>query len=174
MNKIRHFLVAVLSLAALQAFAQWQWVDKDGRKVFSDRPPPAEVQDKNILKRPPGKGTASGSVAAVPTPAGALGTTGGTAEAPADKPVVSGVDKSLDEKKKKLAEADAAKRKADQERITSAKADNCARAKQAKAGYASGMRIARVNEKGERQVLDEAARTAEIKRLEGIIEADCQ
>ncbi|WP_216088085.1 DUF4124 domain-containing protein, partial [Shigella flexneri] len=31
-----------------------QWVDKDGRKVFSDRPPPVDVPAKNILKQPGG------------------------------------------------------------------------------------------------------------------------
>ncbi|MES2052695.1 MAG: DUF4124 domain-containing protein, partial [Pseudomonadota bacterium] len=41
----------VLALAgasfSLTALAQWQWLDKDGRKVFSDRSPPAEVQEKD-------------------------------------------------------------------------------------------------------------------------------
>jgi hypothetical protein len=32
--------------------AQWQWIDKDGRKVYSDRSPPSDIQEKNILKRP--------------------------------------------------------------------------------------------------------------------------
>ncbi|MBP8183230.1 MAG: DUF4124 domain-containing protein, partial [Rhodoferax sp.] len=41
------------------ASAQWQWVGKDGHKVFSDRAPPPEVQEKDILKRPGGKATAA-------------------------------------------------------------------------------------------------------------------
>ncbi|MBF9265764.1 DUF4124 domain-containing protein, partial [Paracidovorax cattleyae] len=39
---------------ALGASAQWQWIDKDGRKVFSDRPPPTDVPARNILKQPGG------------------------------------------------------------------------------------------------------------------------
>ena len=31
-------LLAVACTWALGAAAQWQWIDKDGRKVFSDRP----------------------------------------------------------------------------------------------------------------------------------------
>ena len=47
-------LLAVACTWALGAAAQWQWIDKDGRKVFSDRPPPAEVPAKSILKQPGG------------------------------------------------------------------------------------------------------------------------
>ncbi|MEK9952912.1 MAG: DUF4124 domain-containing protein [Curvibacter sp.] len=43
MNMIRSLLVLAGCLYALSASAQWQWLDKDGRRVFSDRPPPAEV-----------------------------------------------------------------------------------------------------------------------------------
>ena len=47
-------LLAVACTWARGAAAQWQWIDKDGRKVFSDRPPPADIQEKNILKQPGG------------------------------------------------------------------------------------------------------------------------
>ena len=36
------------------------------------------------------------------------------------------------------------------------------------------MRIARTNEKGEREVLDDAARASEVKRAQSIIDSDCQ
>ena len=44
-------LIAACSLS-LSAAAQWQWIDKDGRKVFSDRPPAADIKDKDIVKQP--------------------------------------------------------------------------------------------------------------------------
>ena len=92
----------------------------------------------------------------------------------ASAPKLSGVDKELVEKKKKATEAEAAKRKTEQDRNLKAKSDNCARAKQAKASYESGMRLARVNEKGEREIVGDAARATEINRLQAIIESDCQ
>lgn len=91
----------------------------------------------------------------------------------ASAPKLSGVDKDLSERKKKVTEAEAAKRKLEQEKIVKTKSDNCARAKQAKASYESGMRVARMNEKGEREIVDDTMRTAEIKRLQTIIESDC-
>ena len=44
----------------------------------------------------------------------------------------------------------------------------------AKATLESGMRMARVNDKGEREVLDDAQRAAELKRVNAIIASDCK
>ena len=54
MNSIRALLVALACAVPVVCIAQWQWVDKDGRKVFSDQPPPPDVPAKNILKQPTG------------------------------------------------------------------------------------------------------------------------
>lgn len=154
----------------MAASAQWQWIDKDGRKVFSDRAPPGDISDKSILKRPGARATPAGATA---EPAAI------TAAAPAPQetasaPKLSGVDKELAEKKKKAEEAEVAKRKAEEEKILKAKIENCARAKQAKTSFSSGVRIARTNAQGEREVMDDAARTAEVKRIQAVIDADCR
>ena len=158
---IRPLLCLAACLYALTASAQWQWLDKDGRKVFSDRPPPAEVPEKNILKRP-GRGMSTMPAAT-------------TTVAPAPGPTTpSGLDKALQDKKKQADDANAAKRKAEEERIARAKADNCARAQQAKANFDSGIRMARINENGERVIYDDAARAAEVERLQSIINENCR
>ena len=149
----------------MAASAQWQWIDKDGRKVFSDRAPPTDVLDKNILKRPAGRATS-----AVATPV----EPGSAPPEAVNAPKVSGVDKELAEKKKKAEEAEAAKRKADEEKVVKAKVENCARAKQAKSNFDSGGRIARNNDKGEREVMDDAARSTEVKRIQSVIDDDCK
>ncbi len=161
---------------SLAASAQWQWTDKDGRKVFSDRAPPADVLEKNILKRPGGRGTSAGAteMPAASTAATASVTAASAPEGAASAPRLSGVDKDLADKKKKAEEAEVAKRKAEEERIVKAKIENCARAKQAKASLGSGMRMARTNEKGEREVLDDAGRASEIKRIQAIVDSDCK
>lgn len=159
---------------SVAASAQWQWVDKDGRKVFSDRAPPSDVLEKNIVKRPGVRSTAdpssdnvlqsnqNGPTAGAPTPPNA-----------ANVPQLSGVDKELAEKKKQAEQAEIAKRKAEEEKRLQAKQENCSRAKQAKATYDSGMRMAKTNEKGEREILDEADRASETKRIQAVIDADC-
>lgn len=156
-------MVGLVCAVSLPASAQWQWTDKEGRKVFSDRPPPVDIPDKNILKRPASPGKTSDA-----EPAAGAAPQGG-----ASSPKISGVDKQLMEKKKQAADAQAAQRKADEEKMALTRADNCARARLAKAGFDSGRRISRTNEKGERELLDEAARADESRRIQSIIDSDC-
>jgi hypothetical protein len=177
MNPIRHFLIVGACLISMAASAQWQWTDKDGRKVYSDRAPPADILEKNILKRPGGRGAPSGTTDAPAS--GALTAVGSAtaASAPqgaASAPRLSGVDKELAEKKKKAEDAEVAKRKEEEDRNLKAKVENCARAKQAKTSFDSGIRIARTNDKGEREVMDDAVRAAEVKRIQSIIDSDCK
>ena len=145
------FFVTIGGAFALTAWAQWQWIDKDGRKVFSDRSPPAEIQEKNILKRP-------GNHQLVPVSASAA------ALSKASAPRLSGKDAQLE----------ARKRQAEAEKIEKARADNCERARKGLASFQSGVRIAIINAKGEREIMDDNARALETKRLQGIADSDCQ
>ncbi|MBI2770736.1 MAG: DUF4124 domain-containing protein [Burkholderiales bacterium] len=166
------FRIVSLALAcALPAvtWAQWVWVDKDGRKVFSDQAPPADIPAKSVIKQP---GGARLSVAAAEPEAAASGAA--KPAKPASAPRLSGKDKELEEKKKLADAAEAEKKKADDEKRAKVQADNCARAKQTKANFDSGTRIARTNAKGEREVLDDAARAAETKHLQDVIATDCK
>jgi type IV secretory pathway VirB10-like protein len=159
-----HIALLVLALPSV-CFAQWQWVDKDGRKVYSDQAPPPSVPAKNILRQPGVKGIppAAAEAAAVAEPA----------KPQASAPKLSGKDKQLEERKKQLDAAEAEKKKAQEEETAKLRAENCTRAKGAKTTYDSGIRIARTNEKGEREFLDDAARAAEAKRIQSIIARDC-
>lgn len=176
MKYAHKILMFSLCLVSLAASAQWQWTDKDGRKVFSDRAPPADILEKNILKRPAGRTTPPTAAAtslngAAPAPAIAAAS---APQGSASTPKLSGVEKELLEKKKKAEEAELAKRKAEEERIVKAKIENCARAKQAKTSFNSGIRISRINEKGEREIMDDTSRAAEAKRIQSIIDSDCK
>ena len=161
-------------LFALSALAQWQYIDRDGRKVFSDRAPSADIQEKNILKRPPGsvrattaaEAEAARTVAANPAPA--------VSAAKANAPKLSGKDSELEAKKKKAEEDEASKKKAEDEKVAKTKAENCDRAKNGLATLQSGVRLAAVNAKGEREVYDDAKRAAESKRMQEIIDASCK
>ena len=174
-------IVLGFCLFSLSAFAQWTWVDKDGRKIFSDTAPPAEVPEKNILKRPGGRG---GAVAAVKPPLNADGVADPAATAAsapasaaqnaASAPKLSSVDKELEKKKKEKEDAEVAKRKEEEQRVTKAKIENCARAKTAKTTLDSGARIGVTNAKGERDVMEDSARMVEAKRVQGIIDSSCK
>lgn len=177
MKLLKNLFAWGLLCACTLAVAQWQWLDKDGRKVFSDRAPPPDILEKNIIKRPNNRNRAP----IAPAPAdNANGTSPAGQNSAAAIPVLPasgakglGVDKELEAKKKQAADAEAAKKKADEERVAKAKIENCARAKQAKANLDSGARIGRVNAAGEREIMDEAARAAEGKRLQTVMATDC-
>jgi hypothetical protein len=150
------------ALACGSALAQWQWVDETGRRVFSDTAPPLSVPEKNILKRP-------GSHAQPASPPAPVAAPNETLEAPK----LSTRDSALEARKKQAEEAEQAKKKADEERQAKLRAESCERAQRAKATLDSGIRLATTNAKGEREILDDAGRAAEAKRLDGIIRADC-
>jgi Domain of unknown function (DUF4124) len=158
---------------ALAAFAQWQWIDKDGHKVYSDRSPPSDIQEQDILRRPGGAvrsaATAPRDSAAVPSVAAASAPAGKTSV-----PKLSGKDTQLEARKKQAEEAEAASKKAEEEKVAAAKNENCGRARRGVAGFESGVRIATTNAKGEREIMDDKARAVETKRLQDIVAADCQ
>ncbi len=170
------FGFSVLALATTTALAQWQWVEKDGRKIFSDRAPPAEIQDKDILKRPAGAPRGAAPPALTPETAG-LARPVTAASAPglrASAPKPTGKDAELEAKKKKADDDEAAKKKAEEDKASKIKADNCERAKTGLATLQSGVRMSSVNAKGEREVYDDAKRGAEIKRTQEVIDASCK
>lgn len=156
MNMHKLLLLALACTWSVGALAQWQWIDKDGRKVFSDRPPPQDVPDSKVLKQPRFTPRAPAAPAAAASTAG------------------TGKDKEL-EKKKAQAEADeAAKQKAAEAKQAAARADNCNRAKEAKAVFETGKPMRKPDAQGELVFLDEAGRAAELRRIQSIIDADCK
>ncbi len=159
----RSILLAVATtLACTAAVAQWQWVDSSGRKVFSDTPPPPGIPDKDILKR--------ASPAAVRPAAQAPAAP--SAPAPT-APQISGRDEQLEARKKQAEAQEQALKKAEADKLAKARQDNCERAKRSKAALDSGVRMATTNAKGEREIMDDAARAAEAKRVNEIIQSSC-
>lgn len=168
MKLFRLLTLAVACAAPALALAQWQWVDKTGRKVFSDQPPPPDIPASSILRQPGGR-TAAPAAAAPAPQAEAAPAKPGTLGAPK----VTGKDPALEEKRKRAEAAEAEKAKAEEAKLAQDRAENCQKAKRAKATLDSGMRISRLNDKGEREVLDDATRDRETKTNEAIIARDC-
>lgn len=146
------------------ADAQWKWRDKSGQINISDLPPPRDIPDKDVLSRPP----VEARRAAAPQAAASA------ASAPGVSALRAPVDPEL-QARKRAAEQDAAARaKADEEKLAAARAENCRRARSQVATLESGQRLARVNDKGEREVIDEQTRADELRRAREIIASDCR
>jgi len=158
---------AVLLLVSLPAEAQWKWKDKGGRIQYSDLPPPVGTPEQDILSRPSAQRRATIAPAVPASSASGLPTPASGALTPRT------VDPELEANRKK-GEADlAAKKKAEEDRIAAAKADNCTRARTQLRTYESGVRLMQTNEKGEREYVDDKQRADETKRAKDTIAADC-
>lgn len=166
MKAVRIALLALVCSAPLAASAQWQWLDHSGRKVFSDKAPPPDIAPERILRQPGGRG---GRAIEVAPPVAAA-----QPAAAASLPKPSGRDKALEDKKKQFEAAEAEKKKAEDQKIAAMRLENCNRARASKANFDTGVRISRVNDKGEREILDDAQRAAEVKHLNDVIARDCK
>lgn len=158
-------LAALLGLTlALPAAAQWKWRDKAGQTQYSDLPPPRGVPESEILQRP----AASTFRRSAPVAAPASGASAAPLAA------ARGSEPELEARRKKVEQDVLEKRKAEEAKVAAARAENCARAKDQMRTLDSGLRLARINAKGEREVLDDAARAAETKRGREMIASECK
>ncbi len=160
--KMNHLLALLFACAfPLAGFAQWQWIDQDGRKVYSDRAPPPDIAQKNILKQPAGS---------IRTLASAAPEAAASA-APAPKPL--GKDPVLEAKKKQADDEENAKRKNATDKQAQDRAQNCERARNSLTVLKSGIRMKAPNASGEVEYLSDAGRAAEISRVQAIVSSDC-
>lgn len=153
--------LSLLCLLAQPATAQWVWKDENGRVTASDRPPPKNVPDKDIVSRP--QPVLVRTAPAASAPAGA---------APA-APVPTAVERELEARKRSVEQAQEAATRAAEQKLAEQRAENCRRARSHQTGLESGQRIARTNDKGEREILDDKGRAEELRRAREVIASDC-
>src|SRR5213596_2919919 len=146
MNPMRHgyvwvacILAAALMSAESGAAALYKWTDASGRVVYSDQPPPGNVKSE-VLKGPP---------------------------PPANPNAVKDLaNKELEYRQRQLDKAEASAKAEKDSAAAKARADNCTQVKGEMQQLAQGeLSIYRINEKGERVLMDDASRRAERERL---------
>ena len=160
-------LTAAALTLALPAMAQWQWIDKDGHKVFSDQAPPSDVKEKDILKRPGVRITAS-------PPANDQASVSAARASTASAPKPAAKETELEAKKKQAEKDEAVLKKAENEKQAKARQENCESAKVALQTLQSGVRIATTNAAGEREIIDDAKRADQTKRAMDVADTNCK
>lgn len=141
-------VACALALAPLASAQMYKYVDKNGKTVYTDQPPPdAESRPMHV-------------------PSSAVGNAPATAKSAVqqDKELQKGRDKAKEAAKK--SEETQARAKADEER--------CDSAKQAYAQYAQGGRIAKLNDKGEKVFLGDDEIDAERNRARARMDEVCK
>ncbi len=150
--------LALLALTPL-AQAQWKWKDADGRVQYSDRPPPPNVSDKDILQRPPNVTR----IAATPMATGASGAAS-AASAPG-RPASEASSRDKIERERK-AQEDKAR--------NDAMAENCREAQNQMRLLESGVRLRTGAPGGESQPMTDAMRADRARQMQAVITANCK
>jgi hypothetical protein len=150
-TSLRLALILTTCLASVSTWAQWQWIDAQGKNVFSDIAPPTSVPEKNILRKP-------GLSAPEAT------TTAPQTTAPSE------LGKKVEDMKSK----EDAQTQAQKEREAQQLADNCNRARRSQAGLQAGTRIGVTNDKGEQDFMSEQTRAAELQRIDEYLQSYCR
>lgn len=174
MNLPSRLLLAAVSAAALTcsmpADAQWAWRDAAGKMVFSDQPPPKSVPAREIVRQPAAAASRPG--AAVPAPGEVPSAEAKATPARAGSPGVAGREIESRYRQQQLAESE--KKAADEEARRVLEAENCERLRAYQRALEGGHRIARINAAGEKEILGDATRAAEIERTRTQIEQSCR
>lgn len=144
--------IAAISLlfAATSALAQiYTWKDENGRTVMSDKPPVGKVQQKRVVKTPPVSESA----------------------APAPKSLA---EKEMEFRKEQQERQEKAKKSEEDQAQAAKRKENCDGARRNLQLYQSGERIARRNDSGEREFLDDDQRAAETARAQKAVSEWCK
>lgn len=176
---IRAALISIsCSLLACNALAQWQWLDESGRKTFSDRPPPAHIPEKNILKAPAVAGTLPISSALPQAEVPEEVKAAEAAEAEAAKQAAAQQQTQAEEalRQKQAALAQAAEAKQQEEELAQRmrqRQENCGRAQAALRTLNSNAALAQPGADGQPTVMSSAQRQQEIRRMQDVVTRDC-
>jgi len=175
MNLASRLLLAAVSAAALTcpmpADAQWAWRDAAGKMVYSDQPPPKSVPARDIVRQP-AAAAASRPSAAVPAPGEVPSAAAKASPAPAGAPSVA--EREIESRRRQQQLAESEKKAVDEDTRRIQEAENCERLRAYQRALEGGHRIARINAAGEKEILGDATRTAEIERTRAQIEQSCR
>lgn len=162
------FAIAGLLLAAPVLSGTWQWRDAAGQMVYSDQPPPSSVPTSRIVRAPapsqgggaqPATAAAAAARAAVPT---AVPTAPG-----------NWIEKEQASRKRALEREEAERRQAADREQAARNVRACEEARGALRTLDSGLRVSYVDERGERQILDDAARARRAEAVRQEITRNC-
>lgn len=159
---------ALLLLALASAQAQYVWKDSKGQMHASDQPPPRDVADKDVIRRP-----AATKPATVPAAAPASAAAAAAAAA-RPRSASAPVDPELAQRRARAEQEAKAKAQADAQRIAAQRAENCQRARAHLATLESGTRLVRVDAQGDRIVVEDAVRNREAAEARSVMASDCR
>ena len=169
--KLLPLLLATFVLTSISGLSQaeiYKWKDKDGKVRYSDTPPPSNVKQEAIIgKKKPAEPTGKEPLAPVDK-----ASTAPVAGIPKNPEPPTNPEDLAAEKRQQNAEAEK-KNKQEKEAEAKRKAENCSAAKANMETYTQGGRVYKMNEKGERQYMDESDFKAGKEQAQQEINENC-
>lgn len=141
------------------AQAQYIWVDENGRKQYSDLPPPPSIPDSRILRQP------DAWMPAAPA-------SGPQAE-PGKPAVPTLAERDAEFRKRRAERAEQEKKAQEEARVAAENKRHCERVRQHQKALESGVRMVRRDANGEQAFLDDADRKRELREARQVL-AECK
>lgn len=162
-------LVACASFAMAQS--RFIWTDENGRKVYSDNPPPVSVPRAKILKGIDQIGKAPPTPIAPSPSVASSGTKSGTDAK--EKGPLTLAERDAESKKANKSATEKAKESAEKSEVERVRQERCGQLRTYLASLESGNRISRTNASGEREVVDDETRKKEAEQTKASISKEC-
>ena len=165
--KLQNLLCVICVLMALPMLANaeiYKWKDKDGTVRYTDTPPPSNIKQESI----------SGKKFTKPTGQAPLAPVANTNATMSKEPAAAGVnaEDAAARLRQQNAEADKNNKK-EKEAQAKIKEENCKASKANLASYQQGGRVYKMNEKGEREYLDDAGLKAGAEKAQKEVSEYC-
>ena len=167
MMKLQNLLCVMCVLIALPIIANaeiYKWKDKDGTVRYTDTPPPSNIKQEPISGKKLTKPTGQAPLAPV---ANIANTAGKVPNQNLESP-----DEIAAKLRQKNAETEK-NNKNEKEAQTKIKEENCKASKANLASYQQGGRVYKMNEKGEREYLDDAGLKAGAEKAQKEVSEYC-
>lgn len=153
--------LGIVSTIAVSAQAEtYQWKDANGRTIVSDTPPPGSA-----IKGSRALGTSPAPVSEKPKSEEASK----TADAPK-----SNAEKDMEFKKRQQEAKEKADKDSKEKTAEADKKDNCDRARRNLTALESTQPMATLDDKGERKIMDNSQREAEMERARKFMAESCK
>ncbi len=172
---VRATIVVAIVLAgfiATPSEAQWAWKDGNGRVVYSDRPPPADVKPANIVRQPSKRVVPAPASGPVDDAAKQSDDKSSETKAAPNAPKTT-AEREMEFRKRQQERADSDKKAAEEQTKSATKTAECERARGYMKSLEDGVRITKTDASGNREYLDDAARAVEVERTRKIIQSTC-
>ena len=174
--KLLPLLLAALALTAVSGLSQaeiYKWKDKNGQIRYTDTPPPSNIKQESMSgkKKVPAP-TGAAPLSAVAPADSAAATAAVPKVMPKDIEPPKNPEDAAAEQRRRNAEVEKNNKK-EKEAEAKRKAENCTGAKANMQTYTQGGRVYKMNEKGEREYMDESGFKAGREKAQQEINENC-